>query len=99
MQGFLKRRIDARAPGPDQQRRADTDTQLWGEAIGSDGRRVSVTMTTPNGYDLTVSARLGIVQYLLEADIEGGYYTPSLLVGADFVTSLPGVELTWNEPG
>jgi len=55
-------------------------------------------MTTPNGYDLTVTASLGIVEHLLEADVEGGYYTPSLLVGAEFVTSLPGVSMQWNNP-
>ena len=101
VQRFLKSRIDARRPGPDSQRRANTDTQLWAEAVSGDGRKVSATMTTPNGYDLTVTASLGIVQHLLEADVEGGYYTPSLLVGAEFVTSLPGVSMQWNdsEPG
>ncbi len=51
-------------------------------------------MTTPNGYDLTVSASLGIVDFLLRNDVEGGFYTPSLLVGADYAASLPGVEFT-----
>jgi len=49
-------------------------------------------MTTPNGYDLTVTASLGIVDFLLNNDVEGGYYTPSLLMGADYAASLPGVE-------
>jgi short subunit dehydrogenase-like uncharacterized protein len=50
-------------------------------------------MTTPNGYDLTVTASLGIVQYLLEHDVEGGYYTPSLLMGPEYAATLPGVVL------
>jgi short subunit dehydrogenase-like uncharacterized protein len=50
-------------------------------------------MTTPDGYDVTVTASLGIVEYLLENEVEGGFYTPSLLMGADYVTSLPGVSL------
>jgi short subunit dehydrogenase-like uncharacterized protein len=52
-------------------------------------------MTTPNGYDLTVTASLGVVQYLLANEVEGGYYTPSLLAGAEFVLSLPGVEMNF----
>ena len=40
---------------------------------------------------LTVSASLGITEYLLNNDVEGGYYTPSLLMGAGFASSLPGV--------
>jgi short subunit dehydrogenase-like uncharacterized protein len=49
-------------------------------------------MTTPNGYELTVTASLGIVTFLLENDVEGGFFTPSLLMGADYASRLPGVE-------
>ena len=43
------------------------------------------------GYDLTVTGSLGIVQHLLENRPEGGYYTPSLLMGSGYAASLPGV--------
>ena len=68
-----------------------------GEVVSYDGRRVSGTMQTPNGYALTVSASLGIAQYLLENKPEGGYYTPSLLMGADYAASLPGVSMDIGE--
>ena len=97
VQSFLKRRIDRGAPGPDQERRSGSDTQLWGEARSADGRVVSATMTTPNGYDVTVTASLGIVQHLLEQEAEGGFYTPSLLVGPEFVLSLPNVQMAFVE--
>ena len=45
---------------------------------------------------LTVTASLGIVSHLLETEVEGGFYTPSLLMGADYVTSLPGVSMKIN---
>jgi short subunit dehydrogenase-like uncharacterized protein len=48
-------------------------------------------MTTPNGYDLTVTASLGIVEFLLGQAVEGGYYTPSLLMGSGYAATLPGV--------
>ena len=70
--------------------------QLWGEVTTADGRSVSATMTTPNGYDVTVTASLGIVEYLLENDVEGGFYTPSLLMGADYANNLPGVSFNIN---
>jgi short subunit dehydrogenase-like uncharacterized protein len=98
VQRFMKRRIDHRSPGPSDERRAGSRTELWGEAATADGRRVEGTMTTPNGYDLTVSASLGIVEHLLTADVEGGYYTPSLLVGADYAAGLPGVSMHIGEP-
>ena len=51
-------------------------------------------MVTPNGYALTVDASLGIVQCFLDNPAPpGGYYTPSQLMGADYVLELPGVRL------
>ncbi|NNJ78172.1 MAG: NAD(P)H-binding protein [Xanthomonadales bacterium] len=94
VQAFLKKRVEASVRGPSDDRRAGTDVQLWGRAESADGRSVSATMSTPNGYDLTVSASLALVGHLLQNSVEGGYYTPSLLMGADFAESLPGVTLT-----
>ena len=96
LQSFLQRRIESRLKGPDASRRASSGASVWGEARSADGRSVSGTMTTPNGYDVTVTASLGIVAHLLEAGVEGGFYTPSLLMGADYAAGLPGVEFTLN---
>lgn len=93
VQNFIKKRISASVKGPDDARRERTGAQLWGQVRTADGRTVSATMTTPNGYDLTVTASLGIVEYLLKNDVEGGYYTPSTLMGAGYAQSLPGVSL------
>lgn len=97
VQKFLKSRIEKSVSGPDDARRESTDAQLWGQASSADGRSVSATMTTPNGYDLTVTASLGIVDHLLKNDVEGGFYTPSLLMGADYAMSLPGVRFELGE--
>ena len=45
------------------------------------------------GYELApnATAAIGITQHLLERKGEGGYFTPSQLMGADYVLSLPGV--------
>lgn len=67
--------------------------QLWGRAESADGRSVTATMRTPNGYDLTVAASLALAGHLLENDVEGGYYTPSLLMGSGFAERLDGVSL------
>jgi short subunit dehydrogenase-like uncharacterized protein len=94
LQALLKSRVQGKLSGPSEQQRRDSYGQLWGEAQSADGRKVSATMTTPNGYDLTVSAALGIVEHLLENAVEGGYYTPSLLMGSDYAATLPGVRMT-----
>jgi short subunit dehydrogenase-like uncharacterized protein len=91
LQALLKSRVDSKPGGPSAQGRKESYGELWGEVQSADGRKVSATLTTPNGYDLTVSAGLGIVEYLLENTVEGGYYTPSLLMGSGYVATLPGV--------
>lgn len=91
VKAFLRKQIERKVSGPSDERRAETACQLWGEVSSADGRVVAATMTTPNGYDLTVSASLGLVEYLLENEAEGGFYTPSLLMGSAYAESLPGV--------
>jgi short subunit dehydrogenase-like uncharacterized protein len=95
VQSFFEKRIERSVSGPSDERRSSTRSELWGEVSSADGRSVSATMTTPNGYDLTVTAALGIVTHLLDNPVEGGYYTPSLLMGSDYAASLPGVEFRW----
>lgn len=92
LQTFLKKRVDAGVRGPSDSKRDQTRSQLWGEVSSADGRSVSATMTTPNGYDLTVDASLRVAEFLLENDVEGGYYTPSLLMGSGFASTLEGVQ-------
>ena len=96
VQNMMKRRIDKSVSGPEYKQRQTSQMQLWCEVTTADGRHESATMTTPNGYDVTVTASLGIVEYLMENDVEGGFYTPSLLMGADYAASLPGVTVEFN---
>ena len=93
VQSFLKKQVENRVRGPSDAKREKARSELWAEVTSADGRTISATMTAPNGYDLTVTAGLGIVRHLLENDVEGGYYTPSLLMGAAYATSLPGVKM------
>lgn len=93
VQNAMKRRIEKSVKGPGDAARDGSEMQLWGEVSSADGRRVAATMTTPDGYDVTVMASLGIVQYLLETEVEGGFYTPSLLLGAGYAESLPGISI------
>jgi short subunit dehydrogenase-like uncharacterized protein len=93
VQRFLKRRVEAGVPGPDDATRASTGAHLWGQATHPSGKTVALELDTPNGYDLTVTASLGIAEHVLATRPAGGYYTPSQLMGADYVLGLPGVKL------
>ncbi len=92
----IKRVLQAyanRRTGPDTVRREKGRTYLWGRvAKGSD--EVTMTMTTPEGYAFTVISALAAVERLLAMPRRPGSFTPATFFGAEFVTSLPGVELT-----
>jgi short subunit dehydrogenase-like uncharacterized protein len=88
LQTFANRRT-----GPDEARRAAGRTYLWGRV--SDGKReVTMTMTTPEGYAFTVISALTAVEQLLASPKRPGAFTPAKFFGAEFVTTIPGVELT-----
>jgi len=94
VQDFMKQRVERTTPGPSEQRRHDSGSYVWGEVRNAAGREAKLALSAPNGYDLTVTASLGIVQRLLgDPKPAGGYFTPSMLMGADYVLKLPGVRL------
>ena len=92
VQDFMKRRIERSNPGPSEQRRRDNGCYVWGEVKDRSGNIAKLSIAGPNGYDLTVTASLGIAERLLQGrSVAGGYYTPSQLMGAEYVLGLPGV--------
>jgi len=92
-QWLLKRQVSAGVSGPTPERRATTQSQVYGEVRNAAGQRRAATLVTPNGYDLTAIAAVEIAEFLVkDRRIHAGYFTPSTLMGADFVTTLPGVE-------
>lgn len=90
VQHFLKQRIDRRLQPPNQAQRDSNPTFVWGEARNAAGKIATARLVTANGYALTVASALGIMSRLLETSYSAGYATPGMLVGADFVTTLPG---------
>lgn len=93
VQGWLKRRVARSVRGPSVAARDASDTHVWGEVHDALGNQVALRLRTPNGYALTATSSVGIVQHFLSGGaFEPGYRTPSQLMGADYVMSLPGVE-------
>ena len=88
-QSFLKWRIRSGTPGPTAEERAKAPVFVWGEARGA-GRTITARIRVPNGYTLTTDASIAIARRLLAGSVPPGFTTPARLMGADFVTSLPG---------
>ncbi|MFJ2386276.1 saccharopine dehydrogenase family protein [Pseudomonas koreensis] len=90
VQRMLKARIGKTVIGPDQEKRADQGTHVWGEVRNARGDCKTARVHTANVYSLTIDAALAVVDYLLQMRPTGGAYTPALLLGAELVTHLPG---------
>ena len=89
VQGLIKSRIANTVKGPSEEVRAKLPTHVWGEATNAKGEKKTARIRTANGYSLTVTGSLAVVDFLLKNKPAGGSYTPSKLVGADLVTLLP----------
>jgi short subunit dehydrogenase-like uncharacterized protein len=94
VQSVLTRRA-AQIRGPNAEQRARSRTYLWGEVANAEGKKKTARVETENGYDVTVSGALAMVDELLRREARGepapaGSITPARLLGADFVARLPG---------
>lgn len=89
VQNFIKRRIEAKVKGPDESVRARQPTFVWGEARNAAGVVRTARIKTANGYSLTVTGSLAVVEHLLREQPAGGAYTPARLLGPQLVTRLP----------
>ncbi len=91
IQGFLRRQVMKRPPGPSDEQRRQARVRLWGEARDETGKRAVSRLETPDGYDLTVETALRAVERVLAGDFIPGFQTPSLAYGADFILEFEGV--------
>ncbi len=91
VQKLLQRRVGKTIKGPGQAKRDASPTHVWGEVVNAKGERCTARIQTVNGYSLTITGSLAVVQHLLAQPAQaGGAFTPSGLVGLDLVTRLPG---------
>jgi short subunit dehydrogenase-like uncharacterized protein len=90
VQAILKWRIRKGAAGPDAGQRERTPVHVWGEAENAAGRRVTARMRVPNGYTVTTDAAVAIARRLMDTPVAPGFTTPARLMGAGFVSTLPG---------
>lgn len=78
---------------PTEEERSKQRTQFWGEAITSNGQKIAMTISAPNVYLLTAEAGIKIAEHCLQHNEKGGYYTPSMLLGSDFIKTISNVEV------
>lgn len=90
IQETLKKWVEHRISGPDENLRANSPAYIWGEARNAAGVAATVRIQTANVYDLTVYGALEVARRLLNSEFTCGSYTPAKLFGSEFIEQLPG---------
>jgi short subunit dehydrogenase-like uncharacterized protein len=88
--------IERRLPGPSAESRERETASLWGRVENPQGDRAEATLTTSNGYTLTVMTALAAVERLLNTPLATGFLTPALAFGPDFITTFPGCDFRFT---
>jgi short subunit dehydrogenase-like uncharacterized protein len=91
---LLKRRIDARPPGPDRLELERGASFVWGRVEDANGNAVEARVRGPNGYALTAHSALLILRRVLAGDFSPGFQTPARQYGANFILEVPGTTFT-----
>jgi short subunit dehydrogenase-like uncharacterized protein len=86
----LAQALAGRSAGPDEQRRARSTSEVWGQASAG-GRTARGTLSTPNGYALTADSVVRAITRI--GSVPPGFHTPSTAFGPRYVTELDGVTL------
>ena len=82
-------KVKKKIKGPSFEERKNSQTYVWGQ-IRKGNEIYEGSLTTKNGYDVTIDGSLAVIKHIKNNEIKGGYYTPSQLCGADFIEKLQG---------
>jgi short subunit dehydrogenase-like uncharacterized protein len=89
VQKVLRRLADG-STGPSEEELRTGRSRFWGEVSNAAGKHCTARLETANGYRLTADGTIMAMKFLLDHAPAGGYYTPSMLMGARCVEQLPG---------
>lgn len=85
----LLRALADRVTGPTEEERRTGRARFWGEVRNAAGDARTARLETANGYRLTADGMIMAAKWLLECRPDGGYTTPSMLMGTRCVEQLP----------
>ena len=92
VKNLVKRQIEQRPPGPDEEQRRQNRSLVWGEARNAAGQRRCARLSGPEGYTLTVHASLLITRKVLDGQAAPGFQTPAGAFGEDLIMEVGGVK-------
>lgn len=92
VRNFIKRKIDSRPAGPDEESRAKGRMLIWGQVTDADGKTATARLSGPDGYTLTAHSSLIIADKVLKGNYAAGFQTPASVYGEDLILEVPGVK-------
>ena len=96
VQRFVERQIDVRVSGPSADLRASARMHVWGRVTHADGRTITGTAETPEGYRLTAISAVESALRVMTSAPAAGYHTPSSAFGSGLLESLPECDIVLN---
>lgn len=90
----LKKRIDARPPGPDEEQLARGACFVWGRVEDATGASAEARLRGPNGYLLTAHTALLILKRVMSDDFTVGFQTPARQYGENLILQVAGTSLS-----
>lgn len=92
---MARKRIKKGPAGPSQEIRETAHTLVWGKVSNAEGKEVSATLITPEGYRLTAFFGLMIATQVAHDRFKPGFQTPAGCYGPELVLEMKGVK-AWS---
>ena len=90
IQNFFEKVIKMFIKGPSGNELDNRSMVIFGEAHNTKGESKRVYIKVAHGYKFTYLASISIVEACLHQQDKSGYFTPSMLMGVDFIEGLEG---------
>jgi short subunit dehydrogenase-like uncharacterized protein len=88
---FLQRKIDRRPAGASDEQRKKAISLVWGEALDASGKKITATLSGPEGYTITMHGTLIIAKKIMLNNFKPGYQTPASAYSETLIKEIPGV--------
>ena len=82
---FLRKKVDARPAGPDEQRLQAGRSYVWGRVREARGNVAEARLEAMSGYLLTAKASVLIAAKMLSSPVKPGYFTPAGYFGEGLI--------------
>jgi short subunit dehydrogenase-like uncharacterized protein len=93
IKNYLLKKTDRKISGPDQLKRENGRSYLWGKVWDQQGHSKEARLDTISGYWLTAKTATLIAEKILAGNIRPGYFTPAQYFGEELILNIETTKL------